>query len=245
MSRSRFNAHFDCHGPVVLPVIHVIDVSQTFANIRTLIDECAPGCFLINHNFPVRDFLPIIKAARNEFPDLWIGVNFLGRNAQEAFAELYRLEEEGFRIDGLWTDNARINEFGLEQEEAEAIAVVHRSLGWSGLYFGGTAFKYQRNVLPEHFGAAAAAASVFMDVITTTGPATGEAADPAKINAFRAGAGDHPIAVASGITPENAVTFSAADCFVVATGINRAGDFYNIDPTRLAKLIDVASKMGN
>lgn len=245
MSRARFNAYFGSSHPVVLPVVHVVDMAQASSNIQIVRDGGAAGCFLINHNFPVREFLPIVRTIRHAFPYLWLGVNFLGLNAREAFAEVNRLAEEGFEIDGLWTDNAHINEFEPEQEAAEAIVNVHRSLGWDGLYFGGTAFKYQRTVLPEHYVAAAKAACGFMDVITTTGPGTGEPADPAKINAFREGAGDHPVAVASGITPENAKTFSAADCFIVATGINRPGDFYNIDPIRLANLIGISNQMCN
>lgn len=245
MNRHDFRGVFGTQQRIVLPVIHVLDEARTLENIRVAIDEGAHGCFLINHDFPVSQFLPIVRTMRHAFPGFWLGVNFLGRNAQDAFTELYRLKEGGFQIDGLWTDNARINEVGPDQDEAEAIANVHQSSDWDGIYFGGTAFKYQRDVLPEHYSAAAKAASTFMDVITTTGPGTGEAADPAKINAFRDGAGDHPIAVASGITPENAMTFSAADCFIVATGINRTGDFYNIDPERLAKLIRVSHQMGD
>ena len=244
MNRNQFHSRFKSPGPVVLPVIHVLDTNQTLTNIRTLIAAGAHGCFLINHDFSVAEFLPIIKAARQAFPSLWLGVNFLGLYAHEAFGELARLEKDNVSIDGYWADDARINETSVDQSEAEVIAIARKASGWNGLYFGGTAFKYQRSVAPEHYSAAAKVASGFMDVVTTTGSGTGEAADPAKIDAFRAGAGDHPIAVASGITPENAATFASADCFIVATGINRAGDFYNIDPDRLSELISVAIRVG-
>ena len=84
-----------------------------------------------------------------------------------------------------------------------------------------------------------------MDVVTTSGVATGEATDPTKITDFRRGLGNAPLAIASGVTPDNAMDYAAdVDCFLVATGINRKGDFYNIDPARLAALLDSTRSYG-
>jgi predicted TIM-barrel enzyme len=83
-----------------------------------------------------------------------------------------------------------------------------------------------------------------MDVITTSGVATGKEADLTKIEAFRAGIGERPLALASGITPDNAHAYSDVDCFMVATGINREGNFYDIDPARLKRLMRVTRELG-
>ena len=84
-----------------------------------------------------------------------------------------------------------------------------------------------------------------MDAVTTSGIATGEAADRAKIAAFRRGCGDAPLALASGVTPENAADYAAdVDAMLVATGINRPGDFYEIDPARLRRLLGVTRAAG-
>ena len=48
------------------------------------------------------------------------------------------------------------------------------SSGWKGLYFGGVAFKAQRLVADELVGKAAAIATRYMDVVTSSGRATGE-----------------------------------------------------------------------
>jgi hypothetical protein len=49
--------------------------------------------------------------------------------------------------------------------------------------------------------------------------------------------GDHALTLASGITPENAHLYmDDVDGFMVATGINLDGDFYNIDGKKLARL---------
>jgi len=74
-------------------------------------------------------------------------------------------------------------------------------------------------------------------VVTTSGIATGNAADLSKIETFRAALPDTPIALASGITPQNASDYAAVDCFMVATGINIDDDFYNIDPSKLDQLM--------
>ena len=56
---------------------------------------------------------------------------------------------------------------------------------------------------------------------------------------------DAPLALASGITPENALNYAAdVDCFMVATGINPPGDFYNIDPQRLRQLLTITRTFG-
>lgn len=82
-----------------------------------------------------------------------------------------------------------------------------------------------------------------MDVVTTSGPATGQEADDDKIATFRAAIGDAPLALASGITPENAQRYAQVDCFMVATGINYDDNFYDIDPKRLRRLLDVAETL--
>ena len=73
MDKAQFRASFDARGPVVLPVIHVLDAKRTLANIDVLTGEGAPGCFLINHDFGVEAFLPIVREVRGKRPDLWLG----------------------------------------------------------------------------------------------------------------------------------------------------------------------------
>ena len=53
------------------------------------------------------------------------------------------------------------------------------------------------------------------------------------------------IPIGVGITPENAHLYmDDVDGFMVATGINRPGDFYNIDPARLGALLDLTRAYG-
>ena len=109
---------------------------------------------------------------------------------------------------------------------------------WEGLYFGGVAFKYQREVPPEKLGDAAKLASKYMDVVTTSGPGTGRAAAVEKIATMKKALGDFPLAIASGITPDNAADFLPhADCFLVATGIS--SQFDELDRDMLRALMEV------
>lgn len=240
MDRVEFKKTFSCDGLVVLPVIHVLDNEQAERNVRLAIEGGCPGVFLINHDFEYQRFLPIIEHIRKLFPDLWLGVNFLAVTGKEAFPVLAQLEADNTKVDAYWADDARIDERKTadDQTEAEEILQIKSDCGWDGIYFGGTAFKKQREVAPEAYALSAEIACDFMDVVTTSGIATGHSADLSKIETFRTACGDKPVALASGITPENVSQYVPyVDCVLVATGINIKDDFYNIDPARLEKLM--------
>jgi predicted TIM-barrel enzyme len=243
MQRDEFHKLFKSPGPVVLPVIHVLDTPRTLRNLREVVGAGAAGCFLINHDFEPARFLPIIRDVRAAFPALWMGVNFLAVTGRDAFPMLGGLAREGVTVDAYWADDARIDEHGINAE-AHEIAQVYRDSGWTGMYFGGTCFKKQREVAPEHYADAAREARGFMDVVTTSGVATGHEAELGKIDTFRQAIGDHAMALASGITPENASSYADVDCFMVATGINEPGNFYDIHPERLAALMQVTRRLG-
>ena len=245
MKRSEFHDFFGDNAPIILPVIHVIDHDQTASNIDILIDTGISGCFLINHDFDVDRFLPIIRSIRTRYPDFWIGLNFLAVTGRDAFPVLATLAKQGCRIDAYWADDARIDEREDQQIEANKIQNIRQQTGWNGLYFGGTAFKKQREVNPADYAKSAQIAGGFMDVVTTSGIATGNAAEISKITTFRSALPNKPIALASGITPENAADYAMVDCFMVATGINITDDFYNIDPAKLGLLISECHKMGD
>jgi uncharacterized protein len=247
MNRTDFRKMFKSVGPVVMPVIHVQDNAQAERNVRVAIGEGAAGVFLINHDFAIPQFLPIIRHVRNMFPALWLGVNFLAVTGKDAFPVLGELVNEGIIVDGYWADDARIDELSdrAHQKEAAEMLSLKLSSGWHGFYTGGTCFKKQRDVDPKYNATAAKLATHFMDAVCTSGVGTGQAADLGKIATFRKAIGDGTLMLASGVTPENAPGYGAdVDGFMVATGINNPNDFYNIDPSRLAKLLKYTRKIG-
>ena len=247
MDRFAFRKIFKSVGPAVLPVIHVLGNEQAERNVRIAIGEGAAGVFLINHDFPYPQFLPIIRHIRTKFPALWLGVNFLAVTGRDAFPVLGQLQDEGIPVDGYWADDARIDEHRAADDQAEArdIAVARAASAWNGLYTGGTCFKKQREVAPEHYAYSAAVAAEYMDAVCTSGVATGKAVEMNKITTFRKAIGNRALTLASGITPDNAADYAGdVDGFLVATGINLADDFYNIDAVRLARLLKFTRDFG-
>ncbi|MEE9334473.1 MAG: BtpA/SgcQ family protein [Granulosicoccaceae bacterium] len=247
MNRAEFHQAFDSPGPVVIPVIHVLDIEQTALNIDIALDAGVVGVFLINHDFAVEEFTPIVRVIRQRYPTLWMGLNFLAVTGEHAFPILGELQSKGFRIDAYWADDACIDESASLQDQTQAnkIQQARKASGWNGLYLGGTCFKKQREVSPEDYGVSAELATHFMDGVCTSGFATGVEADTDKIKIFRERIGEHVLALASGITPDNAAVYSDVDCFMVATGINLDGDFYNIDKQRLMQLLAFTSNTAN
>lgn len=198
---------------VVLPVIHVDDEGQALRNARNASDCGADGIFLSNHDLPWIELLEIHQTVQDHYPDWWIGVNCLDLSPEEVFGKM------AVSVAGVWTDNAKILENMDEQPFAEKIMEVKRKSGWKSLYFGGVAFKYQRHV--TKLRDAAMIATRYMDVITTSGPATGKPAPIEKIRIMKEAIGDFPVAIASGITPENVTDYLLyAYCLLVATGIS-------------------------
>ncbi|MDP3995772.1 MAG: BtpA/SgcQ family protein [bacterium] len=226
--------------PAVLPVIHVVNEKQAVENATIAWEQGSDGVFLINHDVSGNELLEIYESVANELPDLWIGINCLDLKPDEVIGKVS--QRSLFNLSGIWADNAMINEHSEDQPEAEMIDKFRQKSGWKGLYFGGVAFKYQRRVY--EIEKAAQIAAKYIDIVTTSGPATGQAAEIEKIRRMKAAIGDKPLAIASGITPENVHNYlGISDCFLVATGISK--DFTNIDPKRLKTLIENVRKGGD
>ena len=227
---SRFREVFSTPH-VVLPIVHVSNRDQAARNVRIARDAGANGAFLISHgDVSDGDLFDIYLRIAEENAGFWLGVNCLGWGADELFARA------ADRVAGVWMDDALIDEAHDEQPTADRIAGVQRGAGWRGLYFGGVAFKYQRPV--RDLASAARKAAPFMDVVTTSGPGTGKAAAPEKIRTMKQAIGDVPLAIASGVTPENVPDYLPwADCFLVGTGISYTFD--ELDPDRVRDLVQV------
>ncbi|MBI2096590.1 MAG: adenine phosphoribosyltransferase [Candidatus Sungbacteria bacterium] len=217
----------------LLVVVHVADANQALSQVNIARRAGADGAFLINHDeekVPALALSRIYQSIRKVHPDWWLGLNFLDLNYFQAFA---RVPENA---SGLWTDDAGLDESLSDTAANTRVAWKFRQNGkrnWPGLYFGGVAFKYQREV--TDYMAMVRAAKPYMDVVTTSGPATGEPPAVEKIRAMHEALGDHPLAIASGITPENVGQYlGLTDCFLVATGVSK--DFHELDEKKVKVL---------
>ncbi len=217
----------------LIVVVHVRDREQALRNVLTARDQGADGVFLINHLTNHLHLLNCFRYVKAQCPDFWIGLNCLGIDRFTTLKQL-PLEAQGF-----WVDNAQID---LEQMypdcEAREFAERRAQSGKQALYFGGVAFKYQRNSIDP--AKEAALAVPFVDVVTTSGDGTGIAANIHKIQWMKEAIGDHPLAIASGITPENVGDYLPhADCFLVASGISLSET--ELDPQRVRELVRAIS----
>jgi hypothetical protein len=215
--------------PAFVPVIHPISREAALASVECAVKSGADGIFLINQGMDADSVFDLSAEVKDKYPDLWIGLNILGDFPAVTLKRL------GPHINGLWTDNAEIDERLEDQSRAKLFQEAREELDWKGLYYGGVDFKGQRRVPFGELGRAAVLATQYIDVVTTSGPATGEAADIERIKEMRVGLGDHPMALASGVTPKNIHNYLPyVDSFLVASGIEK--HFGVLDPVKTAKL---------
>lgn len=206
---------------VLLPVVHPLSPTAALQAVDVARGAGADGVFLINQGATALEVLGLVDEVAGRHPDLWIGVNLLGV-APARVLELVR----GQAVRGVWFDSATGLELGVDDEATRP------------LLFGGVAFKYQAPVpaheMPAH---AREARRRGVDVVTTSGEGTGEAASLDKVRAVRAGLDGHPLGLASGVTPENVGDYlPVVEAFLVATGIESA--FGVLDPDKTRRLAE-------
>jgi hypothetical protein len=199
------------------PVIHVSTDSQAERNLNVAMENGADGVFLINHHIYAASLAVIFRNLRVKYPDVWIGVNYLGLPP-------WPTAQLSVGSNGLWMDKC-----------------IGRA-SWPDniqmpLYIS-TAFKYQvQYPLKDEAKRAAWIASSALpgvrDVVVTSGKATGSPPTVEKLQKLRKYLPDHlPLGIASGLTPENVGSFLPhATHFLVSTGIGL--DFHDLDPAKV------------
>lgn len=204
----------------IYPVINVTSVEWTMSEVAKVVGHNVSGVFLIDHDANDLRLAQSIGAVSDAYPDLFLGANFIRRSLNDTLSLVSQLIGTADPLSAVWSDNAGLDAL-LRDPALEPPA---RPSGWSGLHFGGVAFKYQAHIPQEQLPLLGQLARTRVDVAVTSGPGTGLRADLHRLRALRAGLGDRPLAVASGITPENVVDYlGLADHALVATGISRAG----------------------
>jgi len=165
----------------IIPVIHMINENQVLTNVETCLSCGIEKVFIINHQTTSEELIKCAKRVKDTYPTLWVGVNMLDKYVEDAI-----LYEFGF--DGLWCDQS------IKLEDYK-----HRN--FKGMLFTGLAFKYQPQ--PKDIELACKESILTSDVSTTSGPGTGKAADINKILELRKHLGEHPMAIASGVSVDN------------------------------------------
>lgn len=203
----------------IIPVIHMVNENQVLTNVKICIESGIKKVFIINHVVSVGDLIKCALRVKQENPTLWVGVNMLGQSTEASLGV-------GLKgIDGLWCDAT------ISPENAKKFR------NFDGMFFGGLAFKYQPQ--PKDLKLACEEASLATDVATTSGAGTGKAADVEKIKTIREYLGNHPMAIASGVSAQNIDNYKGiADYLLVASSITSAGEMIIKD-----KLIELKNKL--
>lgn len=216
----------------IYPVIHHIDDATTRSEVRLAKSLGADGVFLISHGGGDQLLLDLaweIKQAHPSSAGFEIGINMLQTDPLEACAGA-----ASCGLDMVWADNMGVSSKGLTLAGTRA-SKFSKELK----LFAGVAFKYQVHEPDPQAAAKEARAAGFIP--TTSGEGTGKAADPVKIQKMHDASGG-VLAIASGITPENFMTYAPYLSHVlVSTGISV--DEHHLDAEKLRNLVAQASRV--
>ncbi len=224
----------------LLIVVHAVNKRQVLENVAIAVQEGAHGVFLINHEISAKALVDVYaKVDQTMGAQYFIGLNFLGIHPLQAIDLL----SEAWNSSGIWFDDMECVEGGSERidniDTPMKIRGTLKALGYRGLTFAPVDFKYQRAA--KNLSRVTETMSHFGDVVTTSGPRTGSPPTLEKIVTMREAVPDVPIAIASGITPENVDPFlDHVDFFLVATGVSHSHT--ELDPQRVRLMADKMRK---
>jgi hypothetical protein len=197
-------------------------LTHVLSHTEMAIENSADGVFLIpdyeneftgrNRRATPEDIVFYYKEIKKEFPDFPVGVNFL---------LLFK------RMDTILIEQIKETVFDMIQSDGSFEQVLPLSEMVSTEFFPGLAFKYSKHenatgaVLKELCEKLPSGKNI---IPTTSGPATGIAADVGKIQEIRTYlSADRRLGIASGITLENVDSFLTAGVtdFLVATWLRK------------------------
>ena len=228
----------------IYPVVHIEFMAKAATQAAAAIELGADGVYLIDHSSRNENLLlDTFDSVAKWYPDSFIGVNFLCLpDSYVAFSSLKKaIDSQSIRRlpDGLWVDDA-----GRRKEETVQLRLAEPALT-AIRYLGGAAFKYTDHYTDEPQEAAAQAAGMepYVDVVTTSGQGTGQAADLQKIKAMKE-AMTKPLAIASGVNADNVGDYAGwADQILVASSVETALGSGVFDQMKLRDLIQTVHEM--
>lgn len=211
----------------IIPVIHHKDEALTMKNAQMCAENKVYGIFLISMDGENFGLSALAKRIKNTFPDLKVGVNHLGYHAIDSI-----YENLNYSLDMTWSDNPIVTG---ESIAVEAEKIANEILDSNHMFFNSVAFKYQK--AEKNISQAVLNSKSLQFIPTTSGQATGKAADLGKLEIMKQSLQHYPLAIASGLTPENVLQYVPFIEFgLVATGISE--DFYTFDSVKLKKIIE-------
>ncbi len=191
-----------------MPVIHLIDTEQVLRNVETCLESGINEVFLINHVTDHADLLEKADLLKDKYPDLWLGLNFLGIHPNT----LWDIVDP---YDGIWTDHTLTPNDVLNSE-------------FEGEVFSGLNFKYQKQYSGDELLSLVETIKKTSTVACTSGVGTGKAANIDKIKELKGLLGDFRLALASGVSSDNIEFYIPyVDYFLVASSITDHNEIIN------------------
>lgn len=217
----------------IIPVIHYLDDNQVMRNTEIVFEAGCDSVMLINMNGSSQLIIPVLEELKTLYKDKKIGANFL-----DAFNSNKLPFNVIPNLDMTWTDIQLTYSLSTRFSDAENITNLLEERDNHKL-FCAVAFKYQ-NYEPNPIQATCRALD-FGFIPTTSGSATGVPADPSFVKSLRDNINkESPLAIASGITPDNVHLFLPYVSHVlVSTGISES--FHEFDPVKLKDLLSVTN----
>lgn len=207
----------------LIAVIHYRDIDTAFKNAEIAAAADFDGVCLI-HMQGLDELLDApATAIKSRYPHMTVITNRLRMDPVDMI-----LRDADLGLDGSWCDNPGVSSKGVTPfaSRIEDALLELRKTKPDFLFFGSVAFKTQEHD-PDPATAAVKAKNLGW-IATTSGTATGVAPDEDKLERMKTAIASFDLAVASGITPENAgVLCQHVDWVLVSTGISAS--FYEFD----------------
>ena len=238
-------------GPKIIPVLHLSNDVNYLKQVRKVRDAGADGIFLIDHESDTTDRLDeavqLTKKRAEGFP---IGVNYLQIvNGLAALTHVWLMSQQDpnyIKPDMLWAD--KISSPGhaeyLSQIYPNVILPNNTRRADLPIFFGSTSFKYtvEYTENPELAVSLAKRDEPLVDVLVTSGAATGASANPDKIKAIK-NAITKPLALSSGVTQENVGQYPGVNVFMVSSSIETRPMSGRFDIIALEGLIEAVNQL--
>lgn len=225
--------------PKFITVIHVRDADQALINTERALAAGAGGVCLIQHNQDHALLMASCIYVRAHHPSAWVGLNFLGVTPLMGLSCARQVGASA-----LWFDHfersstdprGRTSRMVLKQMTPEERGIP---------LMGGVDFKY--GPAPQDVMLDLECAASELDVVMTSGAATGSPADVEKVVSFANKLSTceppAPLGLASGISILNVHQYHPyVKHFMVASSISK--DFHNLDKSRVAELANELDRL--
>ncbi|MFO0920647.1 MAG: BtpA/SgcQ family protein [Candidatus Saccharimonadales bacterium] len=233
----------------VYPIIHIVDGEQASEQAKIAFENGADGIFLIEKGkkVPVEHLTEVFDRVATEYPDKFVGVNYLPiKNPVDVFEYIHRAYEDKIisRLpDGVLVGNTTRD--SMRESEFDSVELIkHEFPELRNIrYLGGIAYKYNPLYTdkPEDAAEQAEAFGHDMDMVVTSGGKTGEAPSVEKVAAIKKAIGNKPLAIASGINVNNVLGFAGiVDMVLVSTSLETEPYSGNFDVDKLRELVSKA-----